>query len=97
MKAKASIINQTKSTRKKLISKYRSYIKEKLSSVYKNHFPFEKLRPLDQYLNDEGVFVEQDRFGNPRLRVQVKMNPMRIEVQELANHRKRVVWQMIGS
>ena len=79
-----------------LTSKYGTYLKEKLSAVYKNYFPFEELSPLDHYLKEDGVYAEQDHMGNPRIRVQIKLNPLRIEVQELASHNRRVVWQMIG-
>ncbi|MEP1032668.1 hypothetical protein [Ekhidna sp.] len=96
MKAKRQKTDTSRSGRKLVLSKYRTYLKEKLSSVYKNYFPFEELSPLDHYLNEEGVYAEQDHLGNPRIIVQIKMNPLRIEVQELASHTRRVVWQMIG-
>ncbi|MEO9481936.1 MAG: hypothetical protein ABJG47_00730 [Ekhidna sp.] len=96
MNAKTTNADKTFSGHKFILSKYGNYLRERLSSVYKNHFPFEELSPLDNYLNDEGVYAEQDRSGNPRISVHIKMNPLRIEVRELANQRKQVVWQMIG-
>ncbi|MEO9871491.1 hypothetical protein [Ekhidna sp.] len=89
-------INKSTSGQFSLKSKYGTYLKERLTSVYKNYFPFEELSPLDHYLKEEGVYAEQDRFGNPRVKVQIKMNPLRIEVQEMANQKRRVVWQMVG-
>lgn len=96
MKTTTQHINTAKSGSKLILSKYGTYLKEKLMAVYNNHFPFDELSPLDHYLNDEGVFAEKDRKGNPRVKIQIKLNPLRIEVQELSSHRKQVIWQMIG-
>ena len=79
-----------------ILAKYGDYLNEKLNSVYKNHFPFDELSPLDHYLKEEGVLAEKDRQGNPRIKIQIKLNPLRIEVQELSSLRKQVIWQMIG-
>ncbi len=86
-----------KSSRKLVLAKYGKYLKEKLLAVYNNHFPFDELSPLDHYLNEEGVPAEKDNQGNARVVIQIKMNPLRIEVQELSSHRKQVIWQMIGA
>ncbi|WP_436517332.1 hypothetical protein [Ekhidna sp. To15] len=90
-------INTPKISRKLVLSTYGNYLKEKLMAVYNNHFPFDELSPLDHYLNEEGVPAEKDRLGNARVVIQIKMNPLRIEVQELSSHRKQIIWQMIGA
>lgn len=97
MESTAQNINTPKSSRKLIISRYGTYLKEKLMAVYNNHFPFDELSPLDHYLNEEGVPAEKDRQGNPRVKIQIKVSPLRIEVQELSSHRKQVIWQMIGA
>lgn len=97
MKTNTQNINTPKKNRKLILSTYGNYLKEKLVSVYNNHFPFEELSPLDHYLNEEGVSVEKDLQGNPRVKIKIKMSPLRIEVQELSSHRKQVIWQMIGA
>ncbi len=97
MKTGTQNIKAPKVNRKLILSTYGNYLKEKLVSVYNNHFPFEELSPLDHYLNEEGVSAEKDRQGNPRVNIKIKMSPLRIEVQELSSHRKQVIWQMIGA
>lgn len=79
-----------------LSENHKVYLKEKLTSVYKNYFPFEKAKPIDQYFESNGVHAEQDALGNPRVSVKVELSPLRIEVTELENQNRRVVWQMIG-
>ncbi len=79
-----------------LRASYVTYIKEKLSNVYNNYFPYEEVTHLENYFDGNGVIAEKDQEGNPRVMIRIRTNPLRIEINELATNSKRVAWQLNG-
>ena len=75
---------------------YIAYIKERLSNVYNNYFPYEEVTNLERYFNGSGVVAEKDEEGNPRVSIRIRTNPLRIEIEDLTTNIKRVAWQLNG-
>lgn len=76
-----------------LNKKFGSFLKEKLFDVYDDYFEDSELEPLDRYLHIDGVLVEGDEFGELIVSIQIKSQPLRIEVMNKENEFQQIVWQ----
>lgn len=90
-------------SRKRLTNKVREmktacggYLQLKLEATYKNFFPFDDPVSLDRYFSSEGVPVEENQLGEPRYKVSIKSNPLRIVLKDNQEEAERIAWEMIG-
>ena len=72
------------------------YLESKLTTTYKNYFPFSKPDALENYLTKHGVPVENDEAGNPRLYVSIQSNPLRIVLRNPEQEYEKTSWLLNG-
>ena len=73
---------------------FEEFLFSRLLNLYKNYFPFDEPDQLDRYFTPEGVSVERDKNGNPRLRVIIESHPLRIVLKDLSNRSQKIAWQL---
>lgn len=76
-----------------LNQKYGAFLQEKLFEVYDDYFEDSELEPIQHYLYQEGVSVEGDEFGELAVSIQIKSQPLRIEVVDEQRAFQKIVWQ----
>lgn len=76
-----------------LNEKYGSYLKEQLYKIYDDYFEDSDLEPIQNYLDNEGVYVEGDEFGQSTVSIQIKSQPLRIEVIHTDKNIQHIIWQ----
>lgn len=76
-----------------LNQKYGGFLQQILLEVYDDYFEDSELEPIQHYLQKEGVSVEGDEFGEQIVSIQIKSQPLRVEVINKENELQHIAWQ----
>lgn len=76
-----------------LKEKYGGFLEARLFDVYDDYFEDSELESVQSYLSRSGVEVEGDEFGEERLSVSIKADPIRIEIANTETKFQQVIWQ----